>query len=81
MGIYRKAGDGSGNPELLFQFTPGAGMALTDVSPDGRHVTFSSGGAIFVVALTGSDPLARKAIEYLRMSSKPLSACSLPTAA
>ena len=41
-------------------------MALTDVTPDGKHVTFSSGGAIFVVPLTGADPLARKAIEYLR---------------
>jgi Tol biopolymer transport system component len=65
-GIYRKAADGSGSAELLFRFTPGAGLALTDVSPDGKFVTFSSGGAVFAVALTGADPLARKAIEYVR---------------
>jgi Tol biopolymer transport system component len=64
--IYRKAADGSGSAEQLFQFTPGAGLQLTDVSPDGKYVTFSSGGAVFVVALSGTDPLARKAIEYLR---------------
>jgi len=64
--IYRKAADGSGTAEQLFRFTPGAGLNLTDVSPDGKYVTFSSGGAVFVVALTGTDPLARKAIEYLR---------------
>jgi Tol biopolymer transport system component len=64
--IYRKAADGSGSAEQLFRWTPGAGLNLTDVSPDGKYVTFSSGGAVFVVALTGTDPLARKAIEYLR---------------
>jgi Tol biopolymer transport system component len=64
--IYRKAADGSGSAEQLFRFTPGAGLNLTDVSPDGKYVTFSSGGAVFVVALTGTDPLARKATEYLR---------------
>jgi Tol biopolymer transport system component len=64
--IYRKAADGTGNEELLFRFTPGAGMQLTDVSPDGKFVSFSSGGVVFVVALTGSDPLARKAVEFAR---------------
>ena len=65
-GIYRKASDGSGNEELLFRFTPGAGMQLTDVSPDGKLVMFSSGGQVLVVPLTGSDPLARKALEFSR---------------
>ncbi|MBZ5635034.1 MAG: hypothetical protein LAO55_18080 [Acidobacteriia bacterium] len=64
--IYRKAADGTGNEELLFRFTPGAGMQLTDVSPDGKFVSFSSGGVVFVVALTGTDPLARKAVEFAR---------------
>jgi Tol biopolymer transport system component len=65
-GIYRKAWNGTGSEELLFQYTPGAGINLTDVSPDGKFVTFSSGGVVNVVALTGTDPLTRKAIEFSR---------------
>jgi Tol biopolymer transport system component len=64
--IYRKAADGSGTAEQLFRFTPGASLQLTDVSGDGKYLGFSSGGALYVVALTGTDPLSRKAIEYLR---------------
>jgi len=67
-GIYRKAWNGTGNEELLFRYTPGASMILTDVSPDGKFVSFSDGcgGVLFVVPLTGADALARKAIEWLR---------------
>src|SRR5207247_4814534 len=65
-GIYRKAWDGTGSEELLFQYTPGAGMNLTDISADGKFLSFSSGGVVNMVALTGSDPLARKAIEFSR---------------
>jgi len=66
-GIYRRAWNGTGSEELLFRNTPGAGMTLTDVSPDGKFVTFSSSGSVvYVVALTGSDPLAREAIEFSR---------------
>lgn len=64
--IYRKAADGSGSAEQLFRFTPGASLQLTDISADGKYLGFSSGGALFVVPLTGTDPLARKAIEYVR---------------
>jgi Tol biopolymer transport system component len=64
--IYRKAADGSGSAEQLYRHTPGASLQLTDISPDGKYLGFSSGGALFVVPLTGTDPLARKAIEYLR---------------
>ena len=64
--IYRKAADGSGSAEQLYRHTPGASLQLTDVSPDGKYLGFSSGGALFVVPLTGTDPLARKAIEYVR---------------
>jgi Tol biopolymer transport system component len=64
--IYRKSADGSGTAEQLFRWTPGAGLNLTDVSADNKYITFSSGGAVFVVALTGTDPLGRKAVEYLR---------------
>ena len=42
-GIYRKAADGTGEAELLFQYTPGAGMVLTDWSPDGKFLTFFTG--------------------------------------
>lgn len=64
--IYRKAADGSGSAEQLYRHTPGASLQLTDISPDGKYLGFSSGGALFVVPLTGTDPLVRKAIEYLR---------------
>jgi Tol biopolymer transport system component len=64
--INRKAADGSGGAEQLFQFTPGASLQLTDISPDGKYLGFSSGGALFVVALAGTDPVARKAVEYVR---------------
>ena len=64
--IYRRPSDGSGAEEMLFRYTPGAGMNLTDISPDGKFVSFGSGGVVFVVALTGTDPLARKAIEFSR---------------
>ena len=42
-GIYRKAWDGTGNEELLFRYTPGAFMVLTDWSPDGKFLTFWTG--------------------------------------
>jgi eukaryotic-like serine/threonine-protein kinase len=65
-GIYRKAADGTGNEELMFRYTPGAGINLTDISPDGKFLACASGGVVLTVALTGSDPLARKAIEFSR---------------
>jgi Tol biopolymer transport system component len=66
MAVYRKAADGTGNEELLFQYTPGAGIDLTDISPDGKYLLLDSGGVLLVVPLTGTDPLARKAIEFAR---------------
>jgi hypothetical protein len=67
--IYRKAWDGTGNEEQLFQYTPGAGMVLTDWSADGKFLTFHDGclGVLHVVPLSGDQkPLERKAIEWLR---------------
>jgi Tol biopolymer transport system component len=64
-GIYRRASDGTGGEELLFQYTPGAFLGLTDISPDGTFL-ICDGGIILTVPLTGSDPQARKAIETLR---------------
>jgi Tol biopolymer transport system component len=63
--IYRKSWDGTGEEEMLFRYTPGAGMVLTDASPDGKFVTFYT-GVLAMVPLTGSDPLARKSIDWLR---------------
>jgi Tol biopolymer transport system component len=58
--IYRKAADGSGSEEQLFQYTPGAGILLTDWSSDGKYLTFCTGVQVVV-------PLSdRKAIDYLR---------------
>jgi Tol biopolymer transport system component len=65
-GIYRKPANGAGTEELLFRYTAGAGLNLSDVSPDGKFLTFMSGGVVFVVPLTGTDPLARKPVEFLR---------------
>jgi Tol biopolymer transport system component len=64
--IYRRPSDGSGTEEMLFRYTPGAGLNLTDISPDGKSVIFGSGGVVFVVPLTGTDPLTREAIEFSR---------------
>jgi Tol biopolymer transport system component len=65
-GIYRRAADGTGSEEFLFQYTPGAGLVLSDVSPDGKSLICESGGVILTVPLTGSDAKARTAIESLR---------------
>ena len=65
-GIYRRAADGTGSEEFLFQYTPGAGLVLSDVSPDGKSLICESGGVILTVPLTGSDAKARTAIETLR---------------
>ncbi len=67
--IYRKAWDGTGNEEQLFQYTPGASMVLTDWSADGRFLTFHDGcaGVLHVVPLSGDQKaLERKAIDWLR---------------
>ena len=65
-GIYRKAADGTGEAELLFQYTPGAGMILTDWSSDGRFLTFFT-GVIVLVPLEGNQKaLERKEIDWLR---------------
>ena len=66
-GVYRKASDGTGEEELLFRYdTPGASLYLTDVSPDGKFVLCASGGVLLVVPITGTNPPAGKAIEFLR---------------
>jgi Tol biopolymer transport system component len=66
LGIYRKPADGSGSEELLYRHTAATGVDLTDISPDGKYLLCGSGGVLLVVPLTGTDPLARKAIEFSR---------------
>ena len=64
--IFRRSADGSGGEELVFRYTPGAGVGVTDISSDGKFLVCDSGGVILVVPLTGSDPASRKEVEYLR---------------
>lgn len=64
--IYRKAWDGTGNAEQVFQYTPGAGMVLTDWSPDGKFMTFIT-GVLALVPLAGDQkPTERQAIDWMR---------------
>jgi Tol biopolymer transport system component len=63
--VYRKLSDGTGDEELMFRYTPGAFVGLTDISPDGKSLICDSGGVIMVIPLTG-DTASRKEIEYLR---------------
>ena len=60
--LYRKASNGAGSEELLYQHTPGAEMHLRDWSPDGRFLSFDSGNVVYTLPLDGQ----RKAIEFSR---------------
>jgi Tol biopolymer transport system component len=62
--VYRKAWNGVGTRELLFRGPPGVPMESLNFSADGRFLSFQSGSALFVVPLTGRDPLAREAIAF-----------------
>jgi Tol biopolymer transport system component len=64
--VYRKSADGTGEAELLFRYTPGAGVALTDWSPDGKFLTFFTGVLLVVPLQPDEKPLDRKALEWLR---------------
>jgi Tol biopolymer transport system component len=65
-GIYRKNWDGTGEEEMLFRYTPGAGMVLTDWSPDSKFLTFYTGVLLLVQLNPAEKALDRKAIEWLR---------------
>jgi Tol biopolymer transport system component len=60
--IIRKAADGSGSEEELFRYTLGAPVNLNDITPDGKFLTFDSGGVLLIVPLAG-DAAARQPIE------------------
>ena len=64
--IYWRNSDGTGFEEMLFRYTPGAGLLLTDFTPDGKYVLFDGGAILMAAPLAGSDPLARKAVEMSR---------------
>jgi Tol biopolymer transport system component len=64
--IYRKAWDGSGEEEMLFRYTPGAGIGFSDWSSDGKFLTFSTGVLLIVPLRDNEKGLDRKAIEWLR---------------
>lgn len=63
--IYRKNWDGTGEEEMVFRYTPGAGVVLTDSTPDGKFLVFYT-GVLVLVPLAGNDPLARQGIDWLR---------------
>jgi len=53
-GVYRQLADGSGPPQQLTTLTPGA--QIPDyLSPDGRVVTFSQGGDIWILPIDGDE--------------------------
>ena len=61
-GIFRRAADGSGSPELLYRHFPGTGFNLIDWSADGRFVLFISGGVLYVLPLDRD----REPVELIR---------------
>jgi len=65
-GIYRKAWDGSGQEELLFRYTPGAGVGFSDWSQDGKFLTFATGALLIVPLRADVKGLDRKEIEWIR---------------
>jgi len=64
--ITRKAADGTGAEETIFRYTAGAPVNINDITPDGKFLTFESGGVILILPLTGGDPSTRQAIEFSR---------------
>ena len=50
--VYRKAADGTGKAELLFRYTPGAFIGLSDWSPDSKFLTFTTGVLLIVPVQT-----------------------------
>ena len=64
--IMRKAADGSGTDETIYRYTPGAPVNINDITPDGKFLTFESGGVILMLSLTGGDAATREAIEFSR---------------
>ena len=64
--VYRRAADGTGGAEVVFRYTPGAFVGLSDWSPDGKFLTFSTGALLMIPVQSQAKPLDRKALEWLR---------------
>ena len=64
--IYRKRSDGTGSEEFVFQYTPGAFLGPSDISPDGKWLLLDAGGYLITVPLNVADAKSRKAVETLR---------------
>jgi len=66
-GLYRRASDGSGREELLYQFPDGVSdVHLTDWSSDGRFLVFDVSAVVWVLPLRGELAEDRRAVEVLR---------------
>jgi WD40-like Beta Propeller Repeat len=52
-GVYRKASDGTGSEERLYETERGASVVIRDLSLDGRWLSFDSGNVLFVLPLEG----------------------------
>ncbi len=64
-GLYKRAADGTGNEERLYQHTTGASIVLTDWSADGRFLCFWSGDSMFVLPIAGDrTPIELKGQEF-----------------
>ena len=64
--VYRKAADGTGQADVVFRYTPGAFVGLSDWSPDGKFLTFSTGALLMIPVQSQAKPLERTALEWLR---------------
>jgi Tol biopolymer transport system component len=64
--IYRMPWTGQGTEEQLFRYTSGAGMVLTDFSPDGKFALADGGGLVLAIPLTGAAPLERQGVDFAR---------------
>jgi Tol biopolymer transport system component len=64
--LYRKASDGTGQEELVFRYTDGTFMGLTDWSRDGKYLTFFTGVLAVLPVGAEAKPSERKEIEWLR---------------
>jgi Tol biopolymer transport system component len=63
--VHRRLSDGTGAEELVFQYTPGAFVGPSDISPDGKWLICDAGGYVITVPLT-VDVKSRKEVETLR---------------
>jgi len=63
--IHRRRADGTGGEEFVFQYTPGATLLPSDITPDGKWLVCDAGGYLITVPLT-VDAKSRKAVETLR---------------